>query len=263
MKLKRLIALTLTAAAVAVPCSAATAQTTAQQIAAAQANAQQQSAAATTQMPQQTSAQVQQTAPQQTYQTQQAAQPARPAVEVQPARPAQPAPQPADVVTWVTSETAEAPCIVGTLAPNQVALGKVHIHDSTSTVQYYWTAPTKISGHGKWLTYTYGQTFGVRFHQGGYRYQDYGATEVSTIAPNGIATPAGIEVGMPDTILQQKYGMPSRLSTAKQENGYTTTYYYYGYGSELGHELSFDVREGKIIKIRLRSYYEFPQHFYR
>lgn len=260
MKLKRLIALTLTAAAVAVavPCSAATAQTTAQQIAAAQANAQQQGAAATTQTPQQTSAQVQQTAPQQ--QTQQ---PARPAVEVQPARPAQPAPQPADVVTWVTSETAEAPCIVGTLAPNQVALGKVHIHDSTSTVQYYWTAPTKISGHGKWLTYTYGQTFGVRFHQGGYRYQDYGATEVSTIAPNGIATPAGIEVGMPDTILQQKYGMPSRLSTAKQENGYTTTYYYYGYGSELGHELSFDVREGKIIKIRLRSYYEFPGHFYR
>ncbi len=254
MKLKRLIALTLTAAAVAVPCSAATAQTTAQQIAAAQANAQQQGAAATTQTPQQTSAQVQQTAPQQTYQTQQAA---------QPARPAQPAPQPADVVTWVTSETAEAPCIVGTLAPNQVALGKVHIHDSTSTVQYYWTAPTKISGHGKWLTYTYGQTFGVRFHQGGYRYQDYGATEVSTIAPNGIATPAGIEVGMPDTILQQKYGMPSRLSTAKQENGYTTTYYYYGYGSELGHELSFDVREGKIIKIRLRSYYEFPGHFYR
>ena len=70
MKLKRLIALTLTAAAVAVPCSAATAQTTAQQIAAVQANAQQQGVAATTQTPQQSSAQVQQTAPQQSQQTQ-------------------------------------------------------------------------------------------------------------------------------------------------------------------------------------------------
>ena len=247
MNLKKIIALTLTAAAIAVPCSAETAQTTAQQVADAQKAGQ----------------------PAQAQQTQQSAQPAAPQkadlpkVEKQPAHPQQPTQQPADVVTWVTSATAEAPCIVGTLAPNQVALGRVHIHDTPSTVQAYWQSPTKISGHGKWLTYTYGTTFGVRFHQGGYSYQAYGATEVSTIAPNGIATPAGIEVGMPDTILQQKYGMPSRLATAKQENAYTTTYYYYGYGSELGHELSFDVREGKIIKIRLRSYYEFPAHFYR
>ena len=241
MNRQNILALTLAPAAFAAPCTAATpaaAQDT-QQAAGTQA------ATAATSEPAAKSTQTQ----------------AAPAKEQGAVAPA--VQEPADIVTWVTSSTATAPCIVGTLAPNQVALGKVHIHDSTSTVQYYWTAPTKISGHGKWLTYTYGQTFGVRFHQGGYRYQDYGATEVSTIAPNGIATPAGIEVGMPDTILQQKYGMPSRLSTAKQENGYTTTYYYYGYGSELGHELSFDVREGKIIKIRLRSYYEFPGHFYR
>ena len=243
MNLSKLLALTLTAAAVAAPCSAQTAdqaQTTAQQIADVQA-------------------------------VQPAASASKEAKSVQPAQnesaSAQAsqasAAQQADVVTWVTSATAESPCIVGTLAPNQVALGKVHIHDSPRTVQYYWLAPTKVSGHAKWLTYTYGTTFGVRFHQGGYSYQDYGATEVSTIAPNGIATPAGIEVGMPDTILQQKYGMPTHLTTAAQSNAYTTTYYYYGYGSEIGHELSFDVREGKIIKIRLRSYYEFPQHFYR
>lgn len=215
MNLKHIIALTLTAAAIASPCSAAETQQ-----AAAKASAATTSTATTT-----------------------AAKP--------------------DVVTWVTPETAEAPCIVGTLAPNQVALGKVHIHDTPGTVVRYWQEPSNVGGHGKWLTYTYGTTFGVRFHQGGYSYQDYGASEVSTISDNGIATPAGITVGMPDTILQKKYGMPTHLTTAAQENGYTTTYFYYGYGSELGHELSFDVREGKIIKIRLRSYYEFPGHFYR
>lgn len=206
----------------------------------------------------------------------QAAKPAQPApaqTQSQPEKPAQPpaqkpapAPQvkaPADVVSWVTAQTATEPCIVGTLAPNQVALGRVHIHYSPNQVTALWNTATSVSGHGKWLTYTYGDTFGVRFHQGGYSRQDYGVSEVSTIANNGIATPAGIEVGMNESILTKKYGMPSRLASASRDNGYTTTYFYYGYGTELGHELSFDVRENKIIKIRLRSYYEFPAHFYR
>ena len=241
MNRKNILALTLALAAFAAPCTAATpaaAQDT-QQAAGTQA------ATAATSEPAAKSTQTQ----------------AAPAKEQGAAAPA--VQEPADIVTWVTSSTATAPCIVGTLAPNQVALGKVHIHDSPEQVVHYWKAATHVRGHGKWLTYTYGKTFGVRFHQGGYSRQDYGASEVSTIAPNGIATPAGITVGMSDQILQQKYGMPTHLTTAAQENGYTTTYFYYGYGSELGHELSFDVREGKIIKIRLRSYYEYPQHFYR
>ena len=241
MNRKNILALTLALAAFAAPCTAATpaaAQDT-QQAAGTQA------ATAATSEPAAKSTQTQ----------------AAPAKEQGAAAPA--VQEPADIVTWVTSSTATAPCIVGTLAPNQVALGKVHIHDSPEQVVHYWKAAAHVSGHGKWLTYTYGKTFGVRFHQGGYSRQDYGASEVSTIAPNGIATPAGITVGMSDQILQQKYGMPTHLTTAAQENGYTTTYFYYGYGSELGHELSFDVREGKIIKIRLRSYYEYPQHFYR
>lgn len=168
-----------------------------------------------------------------------------------------------DIVPWVTPQTASAPCIVGTLAPTQVALGRIHIHDSTTRVVSLWKAATNISGHDAWLTYTYGDSFGVRFHQGGYTSQDYGVSEVSTIAPNGIATPAGIEVGMSDDIITKLYGMPTKLTTASKDNGYTTAYFYYGYGSEIGHELSFYVREGKIVKILLRSYYEFPQHFYR
>ena len=238
MNRKNILALTLALAAFAAPCTAATP-------AAAQDTQQAAGTQAATSEPAAKSTQTQ----------------AAPAKEQGAAAPA--VQEPADIVTWVTSSTATAPCIVGTLAPNQVALGKVHIHDSPEQVVHYWKAATHVSGHGKWLTYTYGKTFGVRFHQGGYSRQDYGASEVSTIAPNGIATPAGITVGMSDQILQQKYGMPTHLTTAAQENGYTTTYFYYGYGSELGHELSFDVREGKIIKIRLRSYYEFPQHFYR
>ena len=236
MNRKNIMALTLAIASLAAPCTAATP-------AAAQDTT---AATAQTSASQSTSQRSTQAAP---AKTQPAAK-----TDVQ---------EPADIVTWVTPATATAPCIVGTLAPNQVALGKVHIHDSPDQVVHYWKAATHVSGHGKWLTYTYGQTFGVRFHQGGYSRQDYGVSEVSTIAPNGIATPAGIEVGMRDQILQQKYGMPTHLTTASQENGYTTTYFYYGYASELGHELSFDVREGKIIKIRLRSYYEYPQHFYR
>ena len=236
MNRKNIMALTLAIASLAAPCTAATP-------AAAQDTT---AATAQTSASQSTSQRSTQAAP---AKTQPAAK-----TDVQ---------EPADIVTWVTPATATAPCIVGTLAPNQVALGKVHIHDSPDQVVHYWKAATHVSGHGKWLTYTYGQTFGVRFHQGGYSRQDYGASEVSTIAPNGIATPAGIEVGMSDQILQKKYGMPTHLTTASQENGYTTTYFYYGYASELGHELSFDVREGKIIKIRLRSYYEYPQHFYR
>ena len=251
MNRKNIMALTLAVAALAAPCMATPAD-------AAQAAAKSQTTqAASTQNAK--SAQSSKSAQAQTAQKAQQAASAKaqaPAAEtgVQ---------EPVDIVTWVTPATATAPCIVGTLAPNQVALGKIHIHDSPDQVVHYWKAATHVSGHGKWLTYTYGQTFGVRFHQGGYSRQSYGVSEVSTIAPNGIATPAGIEVGMSDQILQQKYGMPTHLTTASQENGYTTTYFYYGYASELGHELSFDVREGKIIKIRLRSYYEYPQHFYR
>ena len=79
---------------------------------------------------------------------------------------------PEDIVPWVTPQTATEPCIVGTLAPVQVALGRVHIHDSPSQVVALWKAATSVSGHGAWLTYTYGDTFGVRFHQGGYTGQD-------------------------------------------------------------------------------------------
>jgi len=245
MNRKNIMALTLAIATLSAPCAAAT-----------PAAAQGTPAATTQTSASQSTSQNTQAASAKSTQT--------PAAKAQaPASKASDVQEPADIVTWVTSATATAPCIVGTLAPNQVALGKVHIHDSPDQVVHFWKAATHVSGHGKWLTYTYGQTFGVRFHQGGYSRQDYGVSEVSTIAPNGIATPAGIEVGMSDQILQQKYGMPTHLTTAAQENGYTTTYFYYGYGSELGHELSFDVREGKIIKIRLRSYYEFPQHFYR
>ena len=245
MNRKNIMALTLAIATLSAPCAAAT-----------PASAQGTPAATTQTSASQSTSQNTQAASAKSTQT--------PAAKAQaPASKTSDVQEPADIVTWVTPATATAPCIVGTLAPNQVALGKVHIHDSPDQVVRYWKAATHVSVHGKWLTYTYGQTFGVRFHQGGYSRQDYGVSEVSTIAPNGIATPAGIEVGMSDQILQQKYGMPTHLTTAAQENGYTTTYFYYGYGSELGHELSFDVREGKIIKIRLRSYYEFPQHFYR
>ena len=253
MNRKNIMALTLAVAAFAAPCMATPAD-------AAQAAKSQTTQAASTQNAK--SAQNAQGSKSAQAQTAQKAQQAASAKAQAPAAETD-VQEPADIVTWVTPATATAPCIVGTLAPNQVALGKVHIHDSPDQVVHYWKAATHVSGHGKWLTYTYGQTFGVRFHQGGYSRQDYGASEVSTIAPNGIATPAGIEVGMSDQILQQKYGMPTHLTTASQENGYTTTYFYYGYASELGHELSFDVREGKIIKIRLRSYYEYPQHFYR
>lgn len=253
MNRKNIMALTLAVAAFAAPCMATPAD-------AAQAAKSQTTQAASTQNAK--SAQNAQGSKSAQAQTAQKAQQAASAKAQAPAAETG-VQEPVDIVTWVTPATATAPCIVGTLAPNQVALGKVHIHDSPDQVVHFWKAATHVSGHGKWLTYTYGQTFGVRFHQGGYSRQDYGVSEVSTIAPNGIATPAGIEVGMSDQILQQKYGMPTHLTTASQENGYTTTYFYYGYASELGHELSFDVREGKIIKIRLRSYYEYPQHFYR
>ena len=61
---------------------------------------------------------------------------------------------------------------------------------------------------------------------------------------------------------RKKRGIPRRYWVVQFFRG-TKTVKDPGYGTELGHELSFDVREGKIIKIRLRSYYEFPQHFYR
>lgn len=132
-----------------------------------------------------------------------------------------------DIVPWVTPQTASAPCIVGTLAPTQVALGRIHIHDSTTRVVSLWKTATNISGHDAWLTYTYGDSFGVRFHQGGYTSQDYGVSEVSTIAPNGIATPAGIEVGMSDDIITKLYGMrrssiPPQKRTATRRRTSTT-----------------------------------------
>lgn len=166
-----------------------------------------------------------------------------------------------DIVPWVTPLTATKPVIVGTIAPYQMALGGLHIHDSVAQVKGYWEEPTTYSGHGSWLTYVYGTTFGLRFYKGGYHRQDYGIYEIATNAHNGICTPAGISVGAEDQTVLRLYGMPSRLTTACRENNYTTTFYYYGYATELGHELSFDIRECKVVKIRLRGYYEYPQHF--
>ena len=166
-----------------------------------------------------------------------------------------------DIVPWVTPLTATKPVIVGTIAPYQMALGGLHVHDSVAQVKGYWEEPTTYSGHGSWLTYVYGTTFGLRFYKGGYHRQDYGIYEIATNAHNGICTPAGISVGAEDQTVLRLYGMPSRLTTACRENNYTTTFYYYGYATELGHELSFDIRECKVVKIRLRGYYEYPQHF--
>ena len=71
------------------------------------------------------------------------------------------------------------------------------------------------------LSYTYNDTFKVRFYHGA----DWWAGVVETTANNGIGTPAGVRVGMPASVLSNVYG-----ATPSYNDGGVTVKSYAGWG---------------------------------
>ena len=88
------------------------------------------------------------------------------------------------------------------------------------------------------LSYTYNDTFKVRFYHGA----DWRAGVVETTANNGIGTPAGVRVGMPASVLSNVYG-----ATPSYNDGGVTVKSYAGWGDN--RYLVFRISNGKIKSI--------------
>ena len=106
---------------------------------------------------------------------------------------------------------------------SDIALGGIMAGTTRAEVEEIYGAPTTRT-EPEWSdarndmidTYTYGTSFHVKFI--GDR-----AEFINTDAPNGIATPAGVTVGDPQSKILRIYGKPYRYS--KAENGRETFVY--------------------------------------
>lgn len=126
---------------------------------------------------------------------------------------------------------------------SDIALGGIMAGTTRAEVEEIYGAPTTRT-EPEWSdarndmidTYTYGTSFHVKFI--GDR-----AEFINTDAPNGIATPAGVTVGDPQSKILRIYGKPYRYS--KAENGRETFVYRDQY--HIG--LAFTAQRGFITSI--------------
>ena len=129
------------------------------------------------------------------------------------------------------------------LNDSDIALGGIMAGTTRAEVEEIYGAPTTRT-EPKWSdarndmidTYTYGTSFRVMFI--GDR-----AEFINTDAPNGIATPAGVTVGDPQSKILRIYDKPYRYS--KEENGRETFVYRDQY--HIG--LAFTAQKGFITSI--------------
>lgn len=120
---------------------------------------------------------------------------------------------------------------------SQFALGGITLGCDTSYVRNIYGAPNSVSTIKKGyrgFIYTYGSTFYIWFYDSGSSFL------IGTKGNNGIATPAGITVGMNSSILWSIYGSPDKLS-----NG---TFIYFGDNGEI---LVIGTKNNKIISMNI------------
>lgn len=132
----------------------------------------------------------------------------------------------------------------------QVALGGISYQSSSSYVKSIYGEPDRVTSTNNdplYKTvekYYYGNSFLVEF-------SNSKAVWISISAHNGLATPAGVEVGMKMSTLHDVYGPPTKV--ARDRNGKVTMYYYGSYKSEyIG--LRFDIKNETITKISAGSF---------
>ena len=128
----------------------------------------------------------------------------------------------------------------------EIALGGIFVGASPEYVKSVYGEPTQSeSGYDTMgyptITYTYNDTFKVRFYHGA----DWWAGVVETTANNGIGTPAGVRVGMPASVLDKYYGK----AVLDRHNGRLIKSYEGSTGQST--YLDFDIANGKIVSIRI------------
>ena len=129
------------------------------------------------------------------------------------------------------------------ISPSEVALGGIPLGASPEYLKSVYGEPTSYDKSDDGVNYggviyNYNNTFKVYYADGKYMYW------LETTANNGIGTPSGIRVGMPESVLE-KYG---ETYFTRQE-GNVTTKAYWARGRIV---LEFRIANGKIISIKGR-----------
>ena len=87
------------------------------------------------------------------------------------------------------------------LTADQIALGGIHLWQPTSYVQQIYGVPAKVLSDGSLLYGDYSIYISTYGKSGNLRVKSIMAT-----ADNGWKTPAGIKVGMNESVIQETYG---------------------------------------------------------
>lgn len=120
------------------------------------------------------------------------------------------------------------------IADAQVALGGITYRSDINRVIRIYGRPSKIMSSGS--IYCWGTSFEV--------FNDSGKVMgITTTANNGIETPAGIHVGMAESVITQTYGRAEDTGTDSSGRKY------YGYSSSNNGCFIFRTKNGKIVEI--------------
>jgi hypothetical protein len=142
-----------------------------------------------------------------------------------------------------------APTALAWLPPSGVAIGGVGLGTTPRQVKKIYGEPTDSrrvysKSDGAYITqYIYGNSYSITFYElPGGSYADF----VNCSADNGLATPAGVLVGMAESVLTSVYGKPD--AKAEDPTSHITRYVYKASGGR-GEELIFLVQNGKIVNM--------------
>ena len=127
---------------------------------------------------------------------------------------------------------------------DQAAIGGISVGSSTEYIKSIYGEPNSIhvdenTQDTDTQTWYYGDTFLIDFVNGI-------ASCVVTSGSNGLATPAGVSVGMKKKTMKSKYGSPK--TTEKYGNRAI-----YTYQTDNGVGMVFIVRDGIISEIRVKQ----------
>ena len=146
--------------------------------------------------------------------------------------------------------SALAPAAVFARIPaSGVAIGGVGLGTTPGQVKRIYGEPTDSrrvysKADGGYITqYIYGNSYSITFYElPGGAYADF----VNCSSDNGLATPAGVLVGMDETVLTSVYGAPDVKS--EDPTSHITRYVYKASGGR-GEQLIFLSQHGKIVNM--------------
>lgn len=128
----------------------------------------------------------------------------------------------------------------GSMPSEQLVLGGISLNNSMQEVMNAYGSPKY---YRKGLAY-YGNGLEIQYFNDNYQSKIY---EIRVTERNGFATPAGIEVGMTDDVIEKIYGRPDIQTIS----GVEKTYAYYGSGKDDYKYMKFLVKNNIITGIYL------------